>query len=107
MLLLPQSLKIGLVVASNLVTEHDKGKVLKDVAMFRCHLEQVFCQLIVEPLLLDTVIETRVTQILFAIGNQEAFQLECIRGSDGGVSTWSNEACTAGRVMLFVPLCNA
>ena len=75
LLFLSQRLKIGLVIAPNLVTKHDKGKVVKDIAMLGRQFQDLFRQFVVKLLLLDTVIQCGMPQVLVSIGNEKFFQL--------------------------------
>jgi len=66
-----------LVVAANSVADRDKLEfaLIKHVSMICSKLQESFCQLVVVLLLLDSVVESRVAQVLFAIGNKELFKL--------------------------------
>ena len=69
-------LDITLEIASNPISHRDKAKlgVIKDVAVFGCQFEQAFRELVIVLLLLDCVVESRVSKVLLSIGNQKGFQ---------------------------------
>lgn len=75
---LPCCLHVTLVVATNSIANSHKVKIfgVKDVIVLASHLKELFRQPIVVCLLLCRVVHVGVLQILVAIGNEEAFQLE-------------------------------
>ena len=81
-LLLP-ALNIALEVATDAIPDANKGEglLIEDVAVGRGQIDEALGQFVVIRLLLDGVVERRVTQILVPIGNQEGLQLrftECV-----------------------------
>mmetsp|Transcript_12952 Transcript_12952/g.28394 ORF Transcript_12952/g.28394 Transcript_12952/m.28394 type:complete len:282 (-) Transcript_12952:1205-2050(-) len=71
------SLYIGLVIATNAISNRHKVEVvwIKDIVVLLCHLQQSFCQPIVVLFLFGRVILGRMLQIVISIGNQKALQL--------------------------------
>lgn len=67
----------ALVVASDSVADRDKVKVrlVKDIPVLRREFQKALRQAIVVRLLLDRVIERRVFEVLFTIGNEEMLEL--------------------------------
>lgn len=69
-----------LVVAANAIAHGNKGKIVfvKDVAVFRSEFEEFRGESVVVVLLLKGVVEGRVTQVLFAVRNKKAFELQSV-----------------------------
>jgi hypothetical protein len=69
-------LDITLEVASNTISNRDKAKLglIKDVAVFGCQFEQAFRELVIVLLLLDGVVESRVSKVFLSVGNEKGFK---------------------------------
>ena len=80
LVVLTRCLNVGLVVAANPITDSHKIKLvrIKDVVMMSRQVHEALRQPIVVLLLFGRVVESRVTQILLPIGNQELFQLSSL-----------------------------
>ena len=76
-LLLP-ALNVALEVATDAIPDANKGEglLVKDVFVGRSQIDEPLGQFVVVRLLLDGVVERRVTQIFVPIGNQEGLQLQ-------------------------------
>jgi hypothetical protein len=72
-----RGLDVGLEIAPNAITDSHVGKVagIENVAMESAELQQFVRETIIVLLLLNRVVECRVTKVLFAIGHQETFEL--------------------------------
>jgi hypothetical protein len=85
-------LNVGLEVTPDAISHRHKRKffLVKDVAMLGSQLEESFREAIVVLLLLDRVVECRMSEVLFAIGNQKGFELKQVptNESDKGEYTF-------------------
>ena len=70
-------LHITLKVAADPVPHRDKGKfdIVKDVSVFSRQSNETLGEAVIVLLLLDCIVERRMTKVLFAVGNQKGFQL--------------------------------
>lgn len=67
----------GLVVTTNSVANRDKTKLCTEhITMFGGEFQQAFGKSVVVLLLLQCIIESRIMQILFSIGDQELLELK-------------------------------
>jgi hypothetical protein len=75
-------LDIGLVIAAYAVTHSYKAKVgvIENVPVLRGEFEQAIGEAIVVLLLLGGVVESRVTEIIFAVCNEKLFELKRDKG---------------------------
>jgi hypothetical protein len=69
-------LDIGLEITSNTISYRHKAKlgVIKDVPVFGSEFEQAFREFVIVLLLLDRLVESRVSKVFLSIGNQKGFQ---------------------------------
>lgn len=70
-------LDVALVVAADAVSDGDEAKFVfvEAVSMICCKIQKPLCQSVVVLLLLQRVVQSRMAEVLFPIGNQEGFQL--------------------------------
>lgn len=70
-------LYVGLVVTADTIPYRDKVEIflVKDVPVFGRKLKQSIREVVIVLLLLYSVIQCRMSQIVFAISNEELFQL--------------------------------
>jgi hypothetical protein len=76
-------LDIRLEVASNAVADRDKREldIIKDISMLGSQLQQALREPVVVLLLLDGVVESRMAEVFFPVGNEKGFQLRAKQAS--------------------------
>lgn len=71
-------LDVRLVVATDAIADRNERELflIKVVAVLRGDLQQPICESVVVLLLLDRVVESRVSKILFSVRNEEVLELK-------------------------------
>jgi hypothetical protein len=69
-------LDVALVVAADAITDSDKSKffVIEGISMICSKVQKSLCQAVIVMLLLDGIVQSRMTQVLFSIGNQKGLK---------------------------------
>jgi hypothetical protein len=72
------TLHVALVVAADAVSNCNKREVsvVKGISMLGGKLDHALCELVVVLLLLHGVVESRMTEVFFSVGNEKLLKLE-------------------------------
>jgi hypothetical protein len=76
-------LDVALVIAADAITDCDKRKFffIEDISVICSKVQKSLCQAIIVLLLLNGVIQSRMPQVLFSIGNQKGLQFCVIKAA--------------------------